>query len=242
MSYSDPECRVYVGNLDRSTTWQSLKDHMKNIGTVLRADIFMDQSKRSKGCGIVEYQRSEDAQRAMEELTDTVLDGRKIFVREDREAGGDRAAPRRERPMNNYRDRGDRSDRGDRYDRDRGDRGDRGDRYDRGDRDRESRRPTLADTKGRQVFVSNLAWSVDWAALKDHFRAVGEVNYVDLYSLADGRSKGCGTVTFEHPEDAQAAITKFDGTMLLGRELSVRMDEGRPQRREMERDTQLAVE
>lgn len=37
------------------------------------------------GCGIVEYSTPEEAQNAMATLTDTILDGRPIFVREDRE-------------------------------------------------------------------------------------------------------------------------------------------------------------
>jgi len=76
--------RVYVGNLSYRTSWQNLKDHFKTIGTVLYADVLTDH-RGSKGCGIVEYENKEDAARAISELTDTNLDGRKIFVREDRE-------------------------------------------------------------------------------------------------------------------------------------------------------------
>lgn len=32
--------RVYVGNLNFKTTWQTLKDHFKPVGKVLHADIF----------------------------------------------------------------------------------------------------------------------------------------------------------------------------------------------------------
>jgi len=47
-----------------------------------------NRDKRSKGCGIVEYKFAEDAAKAIEELHDTYLDGRQIFVREDREIEG----------------------------------------------------------------------------------------------------------------------------------------------------------
>jgi len=82
--------RVYVGNLAWSTTWQELKDHMKQAGDVSHADVLMeDGSGRSKGCGIVEYSSSEEAKKAIETLNETTLPGtdRKIFVREDREEG-----------------------------------------------------------------------------------------------------------------------------------------------------------
>ncbi|PHJ14804.1 rna recognition motif-containing protein, partial [Cystoisospora suis] len=84
---AEPSCRVYVGNLSWRVRWQDLKDHMKQAGEVVRADVFEDFQGRSKGCGIVEYAKVEDAQKAIKELTDTELFDRLIFVREDREDG-----------------------------------------------------------------------------------------------------------------------------------------------------------
>ena len=79
--------RVYVGNLSWDCKWQDLKDHMRSVGEVLHADVMMGADGRSKGCALVEYQSAAEAQRAIEELTDTEIMGRKIFVREDRETG-----------------------------------------------------------------------------------------------------------------------------------------------------------
>jgi len=74
--------------------WQDLKDHFKQCGQVLRADVLEGSDGRSKGCGLVEFKDRRDAARALETLHDTELRGRKIFVREDREApGGGRSAP-----------------------------------------------------------------------------------------------------------------------------------------------------
>jgi RNA recognition motif-containing protein len=77
--------RVYVGNLSWDVQWQDLKDHFKQTGHVLRADVMQEPDGRSKGCGIVEYTSSSDASRAISELNQTDLKGRTIFVREDRE-------------------------------------------------------------------------------------------------------------------------------------------------------------
>jgi len=77
--------RVYVGNLSYRTSWQDLKDHMKKAGDVRHADILMDKTDRHAGGGIVEFSHSEDAARAINELHNTELDGRLIFIREDRE-------------------------------------------------------------------------------------------------------------------------------------------------------------
>lgn len=80
----DDEKRVFVGNLAWTTTWQGLKDHFAPCGDIERADVFTERSGRSRGCGIVEFTSALSAKQAMESLNNTQLDGRLIFVREDR--------------------------------------------------------------------------------------------------------------------------------------------------------------
>lgn len=75
---------VFVGNLSYNTSWQNLKDHMRQAGNIDKATILQGPDGKSKGCGIVIYQRPKDAQRAIRQLTDSMLDGRNIVVREDR--------------------------------------------------------------------------------------------------------------------------------------------------------------
>lgn len=54
----------------------------------IQASIIEDrQTKRSKGCGIVTYQDPRDAARAIRELNESLLDGRKIFVQPDKGGG-----------------------------------------------------------------------------------------------------------------------------------------------------------
>ncbi|KAK2198137.1 bifunctional RNA recognition motif domain/RNA-binding domain superfamily/Nucleotide-binding alpha-beta plait domain superfamily/RNA recognition motif domain [Babesia duncani] len=79
------KCRVYVGNLSWKVRWQDLKDHMRQAGEVVRANIIEDFEGKSKGCGIVEFANEEDAAKAIAELNDTMIFDRPIFVREDRE-------------------------------------------------------------------------------------------------------------------------------------------------------------
>eukprot|EP00992_Anisonema_acinus_P007926 TRINITY_DN3981_c0_g1_i1.p1 TRINITY_DN3981_c0_g1~~TRINITY_DN3981_c0_g1_i1.p1 ORF type:complete len:266 (-),score=34.92 TRINITY_DN3981_c0_g1_i1:172-969(-) len=83
----DQQRRVYVGNLQYSVSWQDLKDHFREVGTPTFVEVFEDQDGQSRGCGVVELKTSEEAQRAIKELTNTRLHGRLIFVREDREHG-----------------------------------------------------------------------------------------------------------------------------------------------------------
>ena len=79
---------VYVGNLSWDVSWQDLKDHFKTVGPVAHADVMLEPgSTRSKGCGLVTFVNPKDASTAISTLHDTELNGRLIFVREDREGG-----------------------------------------------------------------------------------------------------------------------------------------------------------
>lgn len=84
----DGNNRVYVHNLPFEVSWQDLKDHMKAAGPVTRADIITKADGSSKGCGLVEFATPKGAATAIRTLNDSVLQGRQILVREDREAGG----------------------------------------------------------------------------------------------------------------------------------------------------------
>merc|ERR1712226_1580853 len=71
--------RVYVGNLSWDVAWQDLKDHMRQAGEVVHAEVITEFTGRSKGCGIVEYSTETEAQEAISTLTDTELKGRMIL-------------------------------------------------------------------------------------------------------------------------------------------------------------------
>ena len=60
---------------------------MKSTGLdVQRATILSSADGRSKGCGLVEFHTAAAAATAVQDLNDTELQGRPIFVREDRES------------------------------------------------------------------------------------------------------------------------------------------------------------
>ena len=166
--------RVYVGNLSWSVTWRGLKNHMKTVGDVIRADVLTSYDGRSKGCGIVEYASVEEAQKAVEELNNTELMDRQIFVREDREANSGGGGG--------------------------------------------------GDSQGKRVYVGNLSWDVAWQDLKDFMRTAGEVQYAEVMTDHDGRSKGCGIVEFTTVDGAKEAIEKLTDTELKGRMIFVRED------------------
>jgi len=68
-----------------STSWQDLKDHFKQVGKFVYTTVMEEKPGRSKGCGIVQFDCAESAVRAITELNDSMLGGRMLTVREDRE-------------------------------------------------------------------------------------------------------------------------------------------------------------
>lgn len=77
---------VYVGNLSYKTDWMQLKDVMSEAGEVEYVDLFTRKGDgKSCGCAVVEFKTAEDAQNAIKTLHDRNVDGRPIFLREDRE-------------------------------------------------------------------------------------------------------------------------------------------------------------
>ena len=54
---------------------------MRQAGDVVRVDIFQDDKGRSKGCGVVEFRSKQDSARALKELDQSELNGRKLFLK-----------------------------------------------------------------------------------------------------------------------------------------------------------------
>lgn len=78
--------------------------------------------------------------------------------------------------------------------------------------------------EGRQIFVGNLAREVPWQELKDHFKQVGHVQFVEIPEDAQGRSKGHGTVRFASEQGATRAIDELNDSDLGGRRIFVKAD------------------
>ena len=81
---------IYVGNLNWSLTSDDLYNMFTPYGEVTSAKIVTDKfnNNRSKGFGFVEMSNDEAARKAISELHDTEISGRKIVVNE--------SAPRKE--------------------------------------------------------------------------------------------------------------------------------------------------
>jgi hypothetical protein len=74
-------CRLFVGSLSWDTTNDSLRKAFEKFGPVADAMIVTDRDTgRSRGFGFVTMADRKDAQRAIKDLDDSELDGRRIVV------------------------------------------------------------------------------------------------------------------------------------------------------------------
>ena len=83
--------KLFVGNLPWGVTSDSLREMFVAYGEITDAVIITDRyTGRSKGFGFVTFANEEDAQKAIAEMADKEMEGRKMVVNV--------AKPREERP------------------------------------------------------------------------------------------------------------------------------------------------
>ena len=73
--------KVYCGNLEWSVTEDDIEKHMSKVGKIVFSTITREQSGYSRGWGIVEYETAEDAEKAVNELNNSVLKGRNMLCK-----------------------------------------------------------------------------------------------------------------------------------------------------------------
>lgn len=80
----------------------------------------------------------------------------------------------------------------------------------------------------KKLYVGNLPYSVNDAALQDLFAQAGAVSSAKvIFDKMSGRSKGFGFVEYDNDGEADEAVAKFDGYEVDGR--NIKVSEARPQ-------------
>jgi cold-inducible RNA-binding protein len=98
---SSMDTKLFVGNLSYDTTENDLHDAFSAHGTVVSADLMQDRmTGRSRGFAFVTLSTPEEAQRAIEAMNGSMLNGRNLTVniarpKEDRFGGGGGSRPPR---------------------------------------------------------------------------------------------------------------------------------------------------
>ncbi len=78
--------KIYVGNLNYSTTEDELRDAFSAFGTVTSVNIIKDRfTDQSKGFGFIEMGDGEEAKKAIEGMNQQEVGGRTIKVDEAKE-------------------------------------------------------------------------------------------------------------------------------------------------------------
>ncbi|KAF0911787.1 hypothetical protein E2562_012288 [Oryza meyeriana var. granulata] len=98
---------------------------------------------------------------------------------------------------------------------------------------RDQSSPRAPRGEANRVYVGNLSWGVDNAALANLFSGEGEVLEARvIYDRESGRSRGFGFVTYGSAEEVENAVSNLDGTDLDGRQIRVTVAESRQPRRQ----------
>ena len=87
---------LYVTNLSFSTTDQSLNDCFSKYGSIQSASVVMEPNTdppRTRGFGFVHYEKSEDADAAIDAMNGQALDGRVIKVEKSKRSGAYQKTP-----------------------------------------------------------------------------------------------------------------------------------------------------
>ncbi|VVC30356.1 RNA recognition motif domain [Cinara cedri] len=218
--------KVFVSNIPYEYKWKELKElFKKEVGDVTFVVVYTDEKEKSRGCGTVEFDRAEAAQKAIDKMHRFDINGRKLVVKED-----DIERDKSGRPMPN----GSRNTGG-------------GGNVGVGSGDiRTNNRMSVSDdfqwdnTYGlspqfleslnirgpliNRIFVANLDYKVDEKKLKEVFKLAGRVLEVEIFSDKEGKSKGYGVVEYSHPVEAVQAISMFNNQFLFERPMSIRLD------------------
>ncbi|KAK5650527.1 hypothetical protein RI129_001556 [Pyrocoelia pectoralis] len=231
-------CRVYVSNIPYEYRWQDLKDLFRSeVGDVSFVELFVDESDKPRGCGIVEFSDTASVKKCLEVMHRFELKGRKLVIKEDfgnqRDKYGNlvgSAASKRARDREDGRDRF-------RDERRTGGGYETSNEISTNQEFSDSKwgntyglSPPFLESLGinvpliNRVFVANLDYKVDKKKLKEVFRLAGKVQRIDLSADKDGKSRGFAVLEYDHPVEAVQAISMFHNQVLYDRVMTVRMD------------------
>jgi polyadenylate-binding protein len=71
---------IFIKNLDTEVSQDELVATLEKFGTITSAVLSTDEEGKSKGFGFVNFERHEEAQKAVEALHDTEWNGKKVYV------------------------------------------------------------------------------------------------------------------------------------------------------------------
>ncbi len=182
---------VFVANLPFSINWQALKDIFRECGTIIHADVRLDNYGRSRGFGIVSFENKEDVDNAIKRFNGYEVEGRALDVHEGKNNAalneGSRFTERPSSVVNSQFTEG----------------------------------VVGNGERNGTIFVENLPFATSNQDLLDLFDTVAQVDTAEIKFDSTGRPSGSAVVKFGNEESAEAAIEKLNGYTYGGRELNI---------------------
>lgn len=201
--YQKENLEIYIGNLPYSSSWQSLKDLMREAGDVARADVILDKWSKSKKYGIVSFYSEEEALRAIEMFNDYEIEGRKLDVHFLNEFSnyfrGSKTSYRFKGHNNTYSSLS----------------------YNRSKNSSFVKGVTGNGEQTKTIFVSNLPYATTTEDLYELFESIGNFNKAEIQYTETGKPIGNGVVEFESVELAESAIHSLNNYLYGGRNIQV---------------------
>lgn len=190
---------IFLGNIPFSSRAEDIEAIFENEYDIVRADIVTNRGQ-SRGMATVEFTNKEDVLKAIEKFDHYEYQGREIFVRQDY------PPPEKKKAYESIEGSKILA------------------RFNDNDKDffRKKERKQALNSVGAEVVIGNLPFSMNWQALKDVVRNVGDVIRADVVTDKRGKSKGFGIAVFKSEEEAQHVIGELDGIEIEGRKLDVR--------------------
>ncbi|KAK6465969.1 hypothetical protein DFJ63DRAFT_47058 [Scheffersomyces coipomensis] len=188
-----PGTEVFIGNLPFSINWQALKDLMRQAGEVVRADVKLDWSGKSKGFGTVVFSSVAEADKAIEMFQGYEIEGRQLNTRPGKIAG----APELGAESNGGRDT-----------------------YTGRER-HEAPAPVHTNSefttgvegdgeKSDTIYVANLPFVTSNEDLYELFETVGRTTKAEIQYNDQGKASGNAVVQFELADVAESAIQSLN--------------------------------
>jgi len=229
--------KVFVGNLSFKTKEDELASEFSSAGKVKNANI-ITRGPRSLGYGFVDMETEEDARKAVELMNKKSIDSREINVEIAKPRDESAAAAPKTRGGGRGRGRG--RGRGGRgrgrgapagsssptptpnHEAQQGEGAPRRRRFPARRRPQAPRPNTQRTPSKTHLFVANLPFSVDDAALSEIFKGL-KVKSAHVVRKKNNRSKGFAFVEFENEADQQEALKAVEKKVVEGRELIVKV-------------------
>ena len=166
-----PERRVFISNLPFDMKWQEVKDlFRKEVGEVSYVELFDDESGKSRGAGVMEFNTVELTKKAIDTMHRFEYKGRKIVVKEDFDVERDHCGRIISGTGSGRRDDRSHGGGGGMLDRSRGGGDDGGHGYTYGLSPQFLDSLNISGPIHNRIFVANLDYKVDERKLKEVFR------------------------------------------------------------------------